>query len=129
MGSRTKIHTELTKNTTIKSNYTLFADGTSIDINNITNLKQLLDIYTNAAKEYSLIIRWAKVMILTKQKLLTKFQNHIRTLPRPYNLIQCVTKSEIIGHMMAADNNLTTATNDRLQKEKRMSATMKNIRR
>ena len=81
-------------------------------------LKQLLDIYAKSAKEYSPIKQWAKVMIPAKQKLLTKFQNHIQAFPHPYGVIRCVTKSKILGDMVAADNNLTIATNDRLRKEK-----------
>ena len=68
MGNHTKIHTKLTNNNAIiKSNYTLFADDTAIDINNIIDLEQLLDTYTDPDNEYILTIQGAKVIILTKQ--------------------------------------------------------------
>ena len=95
MDNFTKIHTELNKHNCniVQSNYALFAYDTSIDISNFTHMKPLLGTYNDSDKEYSLTIQWAKDMILTKQKFVNKFQNRIQTLPHPYNLIQCVTKS------------------------------------
>ena len=54
MGNHIKIHTKLISrnNTIIKSNYALFSDDASIDINNITLLEQLLDIYNASTNEY-----------------------------------------------------------------------------
>ena len=53
MDDYAKIHTQLDNHnkTAIKSNYSLFSDDTSIDINNITHMKPLLDIYNESSNE------------------------------------------------------------------------------
>ena len=114
MGNQTKIHIKLKSNNTIrKSNHTLFADDAAIDIANLNDTKLILNTYKESATEYHLIIQWAKVLILTKQKLI---ENHLHTLHPPYKKIQCATTCKILGHMATDDTNLTTAVYDRLQK-------------
>ena len=63
-----KTHINLAKtNSTIKYNYTLFADDTAIDINLINDLEPTTKSYNNSTNKYQLIIQWIKVEILTKR--------------------------------------------------------------
>ena len=53
MGNHTAIHAELKNhNNTTRSNYALFADDASIDINDITHLEQLLGVYSDSTVGY-----------------------------------------------------------------------------
>ena len=68
-----KLHIKLTNNNmTKKSNHTLFADDTSIDIATVNDIELILDTYNVSITIYRLIIQWGTAELLTKNKLVQK---------------------------------------------------------
>ena len=58
-----------------KTNYAMFADDTSIDINNIHGLEPTLNTYNNSIANNHLLTQWLKVELLTKKKFIKTFKN------------------------------------------------------
>ena len=119
MGGRAVIYAKLENRNidTKNSNYALCAEDTSFGINNRPRLESLLNTYRKSTGEYSLRSQRSKVLI-RKTKFLKQIPKPHPNTPYKYNQIQCATYSNIIGHQMTDGNNLSIATNDRLQRRK-----------
>merc|ERR1712112_154893 len=113
-------HDNVQNNQIINENNTsldhvLYADDTAIEFKKINDLEKKLYEYNNKATNENFKINWDKIKILTGKDI-ENTKKKIQSYNEPYNKIECVNTSKILGHITNTTNNLNEAVDDRIQK-------------